>query len=207
VAGTIAAALNGFGVSGVAPGVTLVNIRGGQDGGYFFLGPVDALTYAGDIGIDVVNMSFYVDPWLFNCVGGAPEDSPAAVADQKVIIEGMTRALNYAHRRGVTMVGSLGNEHDDISGPRPDTSSPDYDDPANDWDTAPYARTVDDKKCFDLPLEGPAVPGVSALGPSGKKADYCNYATKPGAGEIELSAPGGWSRDGSGRRPTAPRRT
>ena len=40
VAGTIAAALNGFGVSGVAPNVTLVNIRGGQDSGYFFLGPV-----------------------------------------------------------------------------------------------------------------------------------------------------------------------
>jgi len=63
VAGTIAAAANGFGVSGVAPGVTLVNVRAGQDSGYFFLQPtVDALTYAGDAGIDVVNMSFYVDP-------------------------------------------------------------------------------------------------------------------------------------------------
>ena len=28
---------------------------------------VDALTYAGDAGIDVVNMSFFVDPWLYNC--------------------------------------------------------------------------------------------------------------------------------------------
>ena len=73
MAGTIAAALNGMGVSGVAPKVSLVNIRGGQDSGYFFLGPVaHALTYAGDKGIDVVNMSFYVDPWLYNCVGGAP---------------------------------------------------------------------------------------------------------------------------------------
>ena len=77
VAGTIAAAMNGFGVSGVAPNVGLVNIRGGQDSGYFFLGPVvNALTYAGDVGIDVVNMSFYVDPWLYNCSGGAPEDIP-----------------------------------------------------------------------------------------------------------------------------------
>ena len=40
VAGTIAAALNGMGLSGVAPNVSLVNIRGGQDSGYFFLGPV-----------------------------------------------------------------------------------------------------------------------------------------------------------------------
>ena len=39
VAGTIAAAANGFGVSGVAPGVRLVSIRGGQDSGYFFLEP------------------------------------------------------------------------------------------------------------------------------------------------------------------------
>jgi lantibiotic leader peptide-processing serine protease len=76
VAGTIGAAANGFGVSGVAPNVTLVEIRGGQDSGYLFLGPVtDALTYAGDAGLDVVNMSFYVDPWLYNCVNN-PADSP-----------------------------------------------------------------------------------------------------------------------------------
>ena len=37
VAGTIAAALNGFGLSGVAPNVTLVDVRAGQDSGYFFL--------------------------------------------------------------------------------------------------------------------------------------------------------------------------
>ena len=75
VAGTIAAALNGVGISGIAPEAALVNIRGGQDSGYFFLGPVvNALTYAGDNGLDVVNMSFYVDPWLYNCHGGAPED-------------------------------------------------------------------------------------------------------------------------------------
>lgn len=40
VAGTIAGAMNGIGVSGVAPDVGIVNIRGGQDSGYFFLGPV-----------------------------------------------------------------------------------------------------------------------------------------------------------------------
>ena len=40
VAGTIGAAVNGVGVSGVAPNVTLVEIRGGQDSGFLFLGPV-----------------------------------------------------------------------------------------------------------------------------------------------------------------------
>jgi lantibiotic leader peptide-processing serine protease len=199
VAGTIGAALNDRGLSGVAPAVTLVNVRAGQDSGYFFLGPVtNALTYSGDIGIDVVNMSFYVDPWLYNCRGGAPEDSDPAAADQEIVIEGMTRALNYAHARGVTLVGSLGNNHEDISNPRPDTSSPDYDNPVYDWDDVPYTRTIDNDSCLDLPVEGPHVIGVSALGPSGQKADYSNYATDVRSGELEVSAPGGWFRDGFG---------
>jgi len=76
VAGTIGAALNGLGIAGVAPNVTLVNLRAGQDSGYFFLqSTVDALTYAGDIGVDVVNMSYYTDPWLYNCASN-PADSP-----------------------------------------------------------------------------------------------------------------------------------
>src|SRR5215211_33069 len=49
VASTIASPINGLGMAGVAPNVTLVNIRAGQDSGFFFLQPsVDALTYAGD---------------------------------------------------------------------------------------------------------------------------------------------------------------
>ena len=202
VAGTIGAALNGVGMSGIAPDATLVNIRGGQDSGYFFLKPVvDALTYAGDNGLDVVNMSFYVDPWLYNCQGGAPEDvkkSPEAVAEQNMIIEAMTRALGYATTKGVALVGSLGNNHEDLSKPRHDFSSPDYDNPVYNWDTTPWERTIDNAKCLDLPVEGPNVIGVSALGPSGAKSDYSNYTTDLTSGEIEVSAPGGWFRDGLG---------
>jgi subtilisin family serine protease len=193
VAGTIAAALNGVGLSGVAPNVSLVNIRGGQDSGYFFLQPtVDALTYAGNVGIDVVNMSFYVDPWLYNCEGGAPEDSPAQAAEQDVIIEAMTRALNYAHEHDVTLVAALGNNHEDISNPRHDFSSPDF--PGG----TEFERTIDNATCFDLPVEGPHVLGTSSLGPSGKKSDFSNYATDLNSGEIDFSAPGGWFRDGFG---------
>ncbi len=192
VAGTVAAALNHFGVSGVAPQADLVEVRAGQDSGYFFLGPVvDALTYSADAGIDVVNMSFYVDPWLYNCVGGAPEDSAAEAQDQDVIIEAMTRAMDYAHDGDVTMVAALGNSHEDISNPRPDFSSPDYGSDA-------HARTIDNATCFDLPVEGPHVIGVSAVGPSATKADYSNWATDLGSGELEVSAPGGWYRDGFG---------
>jgi subtilisin family serine protease len=159
-----------------------------------FLQPVaEALTYAAAVGLDVVNMSFYVDPWLYNCVGGAPEDDAAATASQELILETMTRALDTAHDAGVTLVGSLGNNHEDLTNPRHDLSSPDY--PAG---TA-YERTIDNATCLDMPVEGPHVLGVSALGPSERKADYSNYSNglEP-AGEIEVSAPGGWFRDGLG---------
>ena len=77
---TIASALNGIGIAGVAPKVDIVNLRAGQDSGYFFLGPtLDALTYAGDNGVDVVNMSYYIDPWLYNCAAN-PADSPPSSA-------------------------------------------------------------------------------------------------------------------------------
>ena len=82
--------------------MTLVNLRAGQDSGYFFLQPsVDALTYAGDHGIDVVNMSYYIDPWLFNCAAN-PADSPEAQLEQRTIIAATNRALDYALRHGVT---------------------------------------------------------------------------------------------------------
>src|SRR5690606_34682998 len=68
VAGTIAASANGMGVQGVAPEVGIVDLRAGQDAGYFFLGPVaNAITAGAGQELDVLNMSFYVDPWLYSC--------------------------------------------------------------------------------------------------------------------------------------------
>ena len=188
VAGTVAAAANGLGVSGVAPGVRLVNIRGGQDSGYVFLAPVtNALTYGADIGVDVINMSFYVDPWLYNCTAN-PADSAEDQLEQRTIIEAMNRALDYAHSKYVTLVGSLGNNHEDLGHPRTDFSSPDF--PPGEE----YPRPIDNATCWDLPVEGHHVIGVSALGPSTAKADYSNY----GVEQISVSAPGGWFRDGFG---------
>jgi len=185
VAGIIAAAANGFGLSGVAPGVTLVSIRGGQDAGFLFLQPVvDALTYGADIGLDVINMSFFLDPWLYNCPDN-PADSPEQQLEQRTIIAAMNRALDYAHDHGVTLVGSLGNNHEDLGHPRPDPSSPDF--PFGEE----HLRVIDNATCLDLPIEGNHVIGVSALGPSTTKADYSNY----GLEQISVSAPGGWFRD------------
>jgi len=67
-AGTIAAPINGMGTSGVAPEATIVVLKAGTEQGFFFTqSVVDALMYAGNQHLDVVNMSFFADPWLFNC--------------------------------------------------------------------------------------------------------------------------------------------
>jgi subtilisin family serine protease len=164
-----------------------VNIRAGQDSGFFFLQPtVNALTYAGDHGIDVVNMSFFIDPWLYNCASN-PADSPAEQQEQRTIVEATQRALNYAHRNGVTLVSALGNEDDDLGAPEDDATSPDYP-PGTEKDPP---RTIDNATCLSMPTEGNHVIGVSAVGPSKRKAFYSNYGTE----QTDVSAPGGDSRD------------
>jgi lantibiotic leader peptide-processing serine protease len=188
VASIVGSPLNRLGVAGVAPHVTLVNVRAGQDSGYFFLQPtVDALTYSADSGIDVVNMSFYVDPWLFNCLNN-PADSPANQAEQRVIIAAMQRALGYAHRHGVTLVAAAGNANTDYTKPSIDPTSPDFADVPGE---APYERLIDPATCWDLPAEGRNVVTVSSTGPSTRKAYYSNY----GLGYIDVAAPGGDTYD------------
>jgi subtilisin family serine protease len=180
VASTIGSPLNGVGIGGVAPGVSLVNLRAGHDAGFFFLKPtMDALMYAGDKGIDVVNMSFYVDPWLFNCAAN-PEDSPAEQQEQRAILEGMKRALAYARSRGVTLVSAIGNNATDLGKITVDATSPDY--PIG----AERERKVDNS-CLNVPTEMDGVISVTALGPSGRKAIYSDY----GVEQADVSAPGG----------------
>ena len=180
VAGIIGAAINGIGIAGVAPDVTLVNVRAGQDSGFFFLqSVVDALTYAGDVGLDVVNMSFYVDPWLYNCAANAA-DSPDQQSQQRITVEAVQRALDYARGHGVTLVSALGNESTDLGHPSADDSSPNFP------EGTAHERSVDNT-CLSVPAESTGVISVSALGPSGRKAYYSNY----GVEQTDVSAPGG----------------
>jgi lantibiotic leader peptide-processing serine protease len=184
VASTIGSPLNGQGIGGVAPKVDLVNLRAGQDSGFFFLGPtLNALTYAGDQGVDVVNMSFFVDPWLYNCRAN-PADSPAEQREQTLIIEATQRAIDYARAHGVTTIAAEGNENTDLGFPTIDTISPDY--PLGTERT----RTVDNS-CLSMPGEANGVISVSSIGPSKTKADYSNW----GVEQTDVSAPGGYSRD------------
>jgi lantibiotic leader peptide-processing serine protease len=184
VAGSVGAALNGVGIAGVAPKVTIVNLRAGQDSGFFFLQPsVDALTFAADNGIDVVNMSYYIDPWLYNCADN-PADTPEQQAEQRTIVAATNRALDYAYEHGVTLIGSAGNEHTDTGNPTSDASSPDYPPGTS------HPRTVNNS-CLVVPTEGNHVISVGAVGPSTMKADYSNWGTE----QTQVTAPGGWFRD------------
>jgi subtilisin family serine protease len=185
VAGTVAAELNGLGISGVAPNVTLVNLRAGQDSGFFFLfETLNAYTYAADNGIDVVNMSFFTDPWWANCRDN-PLDSPAEQEQQATVIDLSNEALNYAYGHGVTLVAAEGNEHTDLGNPTYDAISPDY--PPG---TAKVRDNIDND-CLVIPTEGAHVMSISALGPSGRKSYYSNY----GLEQTTVSAPGGDRRD------------
>jgi subtilisin family serine protease len=193
VASTIGSPLNGVGMAGVAPRVDLVNLRAGQDAGFFFLIPtLDALTFAADHGVDVVNMSFYTDPWLFNCASN-PADSPAEQREQQVIIAATSRALQYAHRHDVTLIAAAGNENTDLGNPTSDDTSPDYPVVPNDPTNTPAdarPRNIDNT-CLSMPHEGPHVIDVSSVGPSTRKAYYSNYGTE----QITVAAPGGDRRE------------
>ncbi|GAA3606584.1 S8 family serine peptidase [Nonomuraea rosea] len=191
VASTIASPINGIGIAGVAPGVQIVNIRAGQDSGFFFLKPsLDALAYAGDIGVDVVNMSYFVDPWLFNCAANK-SDTKKQQLEQRAIITGMQRALDYARKKGVTLITALGNGSSDLGHPTLDKQSPGY--PQGDQ----KERQVDNS-CINVPAESGGVISVAAVGPSGRKAIYSDY----GVEQTDLSAPGGDVLDGKGAKAT-----
>jgi subtilisin family serine protease len=191
VAGTIGSALNEIGIGGVAPKVDIVNIRAGQDSGFFLIKPtVDALTYAGNNGIDVVNMSFFIDPWLFNCAANSA-DSPDEQAEQRAIIEATQRAVTFAKSHGVTLITAEGNENTDLGHPTVDITSPDF--PPD----AAKERTIDNS-CLTMPTEADGVVNVSSVGPINRanspyprKAYYSNY----GVEQTDVSAPGGDRRE------------
>ena len=159
-AGTIAAPINGIGIAGVAPEATVVVLKAGTAQGYFFTqSVVDALRYAGDQHLDVVNMSFFADPWLFNCRNDK---------EQKAIIQPISAAARYAEQRGVVLVAAAGNDGIDLNHPTADEISPDY--PPG----AAVTRPVNNN-CVVLPTEIPGVVVVTATGAENLLAWYSTY--------------------------------
>ena len=129
-------------------------------------------------------MSFFIDPWLYNCRAN-PADSPAEQLEQATIIDATQRALDYARAHGVTLVAALGNEHQDLgAATKLDEISPDY-------PIGTEKSRIVTNDCLDMPTEGNGVIAVSSVGPSMKKADYSNH----GLEQNDVAAPGGFFRD------------
>ena len=106
VAGTIAAAVNGVGVTGVAPGARVAAIKVVDDAGFIF--PETAVcgfVWAATHGMQVTNSSYFIDPWQFNCRNDV---------QQRAVWLAVQRAVRYAQSRGVLLVGSAGNINADL---------------------------------------------------------------------------------------------
>ncbi|MXM63182.1 S8 family serine peptidase [Streptomyces sp. HUCO-GS316] len=173
VAGEIAAARNGIGVAGVAPGVKVsgIKVSDPNNGLFYPESVVCAFVFAADHGVEITNNSYYVDPWLYNCM-----DDP----DQKAIVDAVNRAQLYAQHKGTLHLASAGNSNHDLdSDAIVDASSPD--------DGTTYERTIDPHTCFDVPTQLPGVVTVSATGVKNLKSYYSSY----GKGVVDVAAPGG----------------
>ena len=111
VAGIVAAQMNGTGVVGVAPGVTLVPVQVCDGLVCWWSAAIDGITYAGDAKLDVINMSFYADdPDTTSTLSDCDAEDSATVT-------AVNRAIAYARSRGVTPVAALGNNAEDLAGP------------------------------------------------------------------------------------------
>jgi len=182
-AGTIAAADNGFGITGVAPNVKVAGIKSGNAAGYFFPeATICGFMWAGTHHMDVTNNSYYMDPWLYNCRNDA---------EQRMLWKATQRAVNFATKQGTTHVASQGNDSDDRAHPTFDASSPD-------WPPGTEVERDITNACVEIPLELPGVIGVTAVGNT-KQVDGNNdpneylksYYSSYGVGVAEVTAPGG----------------
>ncbi|MEV6813661.1 S8 family serine peptidase [Micromonospora sp. NPDC051296] len=173
VAGTIAAALNGIGVTGVAPGVKVAAVKVVDNEGYIYPeAAVCGFMWAAERGMQLTNNSYYIDPWQLNCRNDAR---------QRPVWQAVQRAIRYSQNKGVLTVASAGNANFDLAHKFVDSGSPN--------NGTPEVRDVNGA-CVVLPAEAPGVVTVSAVGPTGEKSYYSSY----GQGVVDVTAPGGDSR-------------
>ncbi|NUS23756.1 MAG: S8 family serine peptidase [Streptomyces sp.] len=172
VAGEIAAAKNGVGMTGVAPGVKVSGIKVSTTAGYFYTeAVVCGFVWAAEHGVDVTNNSYYTDPWYFNC-----KNDP----DQKALVDAVSRASRYAEKKGTVNVAAAGNENYDLA-------ADEITDPVSPNDGTPSDRVIDPSECYDIPTQLPGVVTVAATGAKGIKSSFSNH----GLGVIDIAAPGG----------------
>ena len=179
VAGIIAANHNGIGIDGVAPYTTLVSIKAANSEQLIYPEYVTcAFMWAASHGVDIVNNSYSMDPWMY----WSPTDPEQAAG-----MEAATRAITYAQSKGLAVIASAGNEGADNDHPTTDSGSPtDMDTPIKDRPVAGLIR---------VPGQVAGVSQVSALMRVDEetkpewttlaRADFSNYGTT-----IDFAAPG-----------------
>ena len=179
VAGIIAANHNGIGIDGVAPYTTLVSIKAANSEQLIYPEYVTcAFMWAASHGVDIVNNSYSMDPWMY----WSPTDPEQAAG-----MEAATRAITYAQSKGLAVIASAGNEGADNDHPTTDSGSPtDMDTPIKDRPVAGSIR---------VPGQVAGVSQVSALMRVDEetkpewttlaRADFSNYGTT-----IDFAAPG-----------------
>ncbi len=158
---------NGIGMASVAPEATLCQVKVINETGSGLLSDAIAgVIYATDAKVDVINMSFGAYFTLRD-------------PDFRQIKQDFQRAVNYAHRKGVTLVAAAGNG----------------DSLGNGIDLA-----TDQRRLFELPAQLENVISVGATAPHAQQpgtfdnlASYSNYGF-PG---VDVYAPGGDYTEGS----------
>ncbi|SNR59116.1 Subtilase family protein [Haloechinothrix alba] len=174
VAGTIAAAEDGTGITGVAPEAGIASIKVIGDRGY--ADPeavVCGLMWAAANSLDVTNSSYVVDPGSLSCVSGTELD---------VAREAIARAADHATAEGTLNIAATTNDGVNLS----PTSAGDQED-----------------GCHALPASLRSMLTVSAVDSDERKATYSSYGlgvvsvAAPG-GEaprcVLSAAPGGYTR-------------
>ena len=179
VAGIIAAADDGRGVVGVAPGVRLASVKVVDADGFIY--PEYAICgymWAAQQQMDVANASFFVDPWAAWC-SADPDQAPA--------LDAVARAVAWSQHEGVLDVAAAGNATVgavavDLAHKTADSLSPN--------DSTPQPGRDVSQGCSQLPAEVDGVVTVSSAqqggGGSIEKSRFSNY----GAGVVDLTAPG-----------------
>ena len=177
VAGIIAANHNDIGIDGIAPQATIVAIQATNDNRLIYPEYVTcAFMWAASHGVDVVNNSYSMDPWVY----WSPTDPEQAAG-----LEAATRSIKYAQDKGLAVIAAAGNEGVDIDNPWIDNGSP------TDVPTPTKNRAVEGSIRVPSMLDG--VAQVSAVGQAYNvkpglslgRAEFSNYGHT-----IDFAAPG-----------------
>ncbi len=177
VAGIIAANHNDIGIDGIAPESTIVAIEATNDNRLIYPEYVTcAFMWAASHGVDIVNNSYSMDPWVY----WSPTDPEQAAG-----LEAATRSIKYAQDKGLAVIAAAGNEGVDIDNPTIDNGSP------TDVPTPTKNRAVNGGIRVPSMLDG--VAQVSAVGQAYNvkpglslgRAEFSNYGDT-----IDFAAPG-----------------